>query len=99
MKLGGIECGGTKFICAVGDEFGNIEKELVIPTTTPIDTLNKVISFYNENKVEKIGIGCFGPIDINPKSSDYGLILDTPKKEWANFNIVKYLNKFFRICL
>lgn len=97
MKFGGIEGGGTKFICAVGDEFGNIEKELVIPTTTPIDTLNKVISFYNENKVEKIGIGCFGPIDINPKSSDYGLILDTPKKEWANFNIVKYLNKYLNI--
>ena len=49
MKLGGIECGGTKFICAVGDEFGKIEQELVITTTTPEETLNKVIEFYKIN--------------------------------------------------
>ena len=53
MKLGGIECGGTKFICAVGDEFGNIEKELVIPTTTPEETLDKVKEFYKKMKFKK----------------------------------------------
>lgn len=93
MKLGGIECGGTKFICAVGDEFGNIEKELVITTTTPEETLNKVIEFYKINEVQKIGIGSFGPVEINKSSNNYGSILDTPKVEWSNFNIIKYLQK------
>jgi fructokinase len=93
MKLGGIECGGTKFICAVGDEFGNIEQELVITTTTPEETLNKVIEFYKINEVQKIGIGSFGPVEINKNSNNYGSILDTPKVEWSNFNIIKYLQK------
>jgi len=99
MKLGGIEGGGTKFICAVGDEFGNIEKELIIPTTTPEETLNKVIEFYKDNKVEKIGIGCFGPIDINKNSNCYGSILDTPKVGWSRFNIVEYLQKSLNISI
>lgn len=47
MLLGSIEAGGTKFVCAVGDEnFNEIDKK-IIPTTTaalsiasfgPIDT-------------------------------------------------------------
>ena len=97
MKLGGIEGGGTKFICAVGDEFGNIEKELVVQTTTPEETLDKIIDFYKSNPVEKIGIGCFGPLDINKNSINYGMIFDTPKKGWSNFNIVKYLNERINI--
>lgn len=97
MKLGGIEGGGTKFICAVGDEFGNIEKELVVQTTTPEETLDKIIDFYKLNPVEKIGIGCFGPLDINKNSINYGMIFDTPKKGWSNFNIVKYLNERINI--
>lgn len=97
MRLGGIEGGGTKFICAVGDEFGNIEKEIVIKTTTPEETLDQVIKFYKENIVEKIGIGCFGPIEINCDSNNYGSILDTPKIGWSNFNIVKYLQQELNI--
>lgn len=93
MILGGIEGGGTKFICAVGNEFGNIEKEIVIPTTTPKETLDKVIEFFKINPVQKIGIGCFGPLNIDKNSEDYGMILDTPKKEWSNFNIVQYLKR------
>ena len=97
MKLGSIEGGGTKFICAVGNEFGVIEIEHIIKTTTPIETLNQVISFFIENKVEKIGIGCFGPLELNETSSDYGTILNTPKAGWSHFNIVNYLQKNLNI--
>lgn len=97
MKIGAIEGGGTKFICAVGNELGIIENEIIIATTTPLETLNKVIQFFKNNPVEKIGIGCFGPLELNEEKENYGSILDSPKIEWSNFNIVKYLNNALNI--
>lgn len=97
MKIGAIEGGGTKFICAVGNELGTLEKEIIIKTSSPIETLDKVILFFKENKVEKIGIGCFGPLELNEESENYGSILNSPKLEWSNFNIVKYLNNALNI--
>ncbi|KPC99164.1 putative fructokinase [Geobacillus sp. BCO2] len=43
--LGAIEAGGTKFVCAVGDEHGNIHERAVFPTTTPEETMAHVIDF------------------------------------------------------
>lgn len=97
MKIGAIEGGGTKFICAVGNELGIIENEIIIATTTPLETLNKVIQFFKDNPVEKIGIGCFGPLELDEEKENYGSILQSPKIEWSNFNIVKYLNNALNI--
>lgn len=44
--LGAIEAGGTKFVCAVGDEFGNITDVIQIPTTIPDETMPEVINFF-----------------------------------------------------
>lgn len=88
MRLGALEAGGTKMVLAVGDESGKIEKELTIPTTTPQETIPKMIEFFVEHKVEALGIGCFGPIDLNPASMTYGYITTTPKVVWRNCNLV-----------
>ncbi len=87
--------GGTKMVCAVADETNRIIERLVIPTTNPQDTLIKVRSFFNDKKIESLGIGSFGPIDLNKKSKTYGFITSTPKNGWKNTDIVgffKYLN-------
>ena len=42
--LGAIEAGGTKFVCAIGDEKGNIVDRIQIPTTVPAETMSKVIA-------------------------------------------------------
>jgi len=39
MFFGGIEAGGTKFVCAVGDEDGNIIERIQIPTTKPTERI------------------------------------------------------------
>jgi len=57
MRFGAIETGGTKIICAIGDELGNIEKEVSIPTTTPDETLNKVFKFFVGSSVFQAGEG------------------------------------------
>lgn len=91
MLLGSIEAGGTKFICAVGDENYRIKKEIKIVTTTPQETLQKVVNFLANYPVRAISIASFGPIEIRKTSSSYGYITNTPKKGWKNTNFVGYL--------
>lgn len=88
--LGGIEAGGTKFVCAVGTGPDDIRAEVVIPTTRPDETLARVVDFFTALAVESrpaaIGIGSFGPIDPDPRSPSYGFITTTPKPGWGNFD-------------
>lgn len=93
MKLGALEAGGTKMVCAVGNELGEIEKRISLPTRTPETTLPEIKAFFQENSIEALGIGCFGPIDLNRRSKTYGYITTTPKLEWQNCNIVGYFQK------
>ena len=85
--LGSIEAGGTKFILAVKDtETGKIVAKKRVPTTNAKETLQKSLDFFKEHPVDALGIGTFGPIDINQKSRTFGYILDTPKRGWSGTN-------------
>ena len=88
MILGAMEAGGTKMVCAVGNEKGEIFEQISIPTRTPETTVPEMISYFKEKKVEALGIGCFGPIDPDRNSKTYGYITSTPKLAWADYNIV-----------
>lgn len=87
MKLGALEAGGTKMVCALGDETGKISEQVSIPTETPEVTMPKLISYFKERDVEALGIACFGPLELDKKSPEYGHITTTPKKAWQNFDI------------
>ena len=93
MRYGGIEAGGTKFVVAISDEQQHIIKQMRIDTEAPAITMPKVVEFFQENPVSAIGIGCFGPIDIDPQSLNYGYITETPKVGWRNFNFLNVLKK------
>ncbi|MGE8203378.1 ROK family protein [Heyndrickxia sp. NPDC080065] len=93
MYLGAIEAGGTKFVCAVGDEKGNIIERISLPTTTPDETIPKVVSFFQNYDIKALGVGSFGPIDINSNSATYGYITTTPKLAWRNFPFLQTLQK------
>ena len=93
MRIGALEAGGTKMVCAVGDENGKLGKKVSFPTKTPEETMPVLLDFFEEHKVEAIGIGCFGPIDLNKSSATYGYITSTPKLAWANYNIVGAFEK------
>jgi len=86
---GGIEAGGTKFVCAVGTGPDNIRAEQRFPTTTPAETIGHAIEFFRQQqaahgKLAAVGIASFGPIDPNPASAKFGYITTTPKPGWAN---------------
>lgn len=97
MLLGAIEAGGTKFICAIGTEKGEILERVSFLTKTPNETLKNVIEFFLDKKIEALGIGCFGPIDLDENSKTYGYITSTPKPNWSNYNILGELKKHFDI--
>lgn len=97
MIFGAIEAGGTKFVCAISDETLKIKERISIPTTTPEETLAEVFNFFDTYPVDAIGIGSFGPIDVNPLSETYGSITSTPKPGWKNFPFLKKMKKRYDI--
>lgn len=97
MRIGAIEAGGTKFVCGIGNEQGMIEDRTSFPTAEPGSTLEQVIAYFEHNKVDCIGIGTFGPIDIDPSSPSYGYVTTTPKRGWANYPFLRTLKQTFDV--
>ena len=96
-KIAAIEAGGTKFICGIGNENGEILDKISIPTTTPEETMKMVVDYFKNKEFEAIGIGSFGPIDPVKDSEFYGYITKTPKPHWSDYNIVGELKKHFNV--
>ncbi len=96
-KFGGIEAGGTKFVCAVGsgpDDLDSVE----IPTTTPQETTRRVLEYFGGyERLEALGIGSFGPIDPDPESATFGYITSTPKLAWRNFDLARVIREGLRV--
>lgn len=88
MRVGGIEAGGTKMVCAIGDEHGKIIDRVTFPTRGPEETFGDMIDYFKKWEIEALGIGCFGPIDLNKNSATYGYITSTPKPGWKNTDVV-----------
>ncbi|MBP1703446.1 MAG: gmuE [Chloroflexi bacterium] len=95
---GGIEAGGTKFVCAVGSGPDDIRATLKYPTTHPDETIRKAIEFFREQQekhgpLAAIGVAAFGPLDPRPESPTYGYITSTPKPGWANVDLLGVLQQ------
>lgn len=97
---GGVEAGGTKFNCMIAGGPDEILAEARFPTTTPAETLGKVIRFFEEHgggNLSAIGVAAFGPLDLNPSSPTFGQITATPKPGWANSEMVSPLREAFGV--
>lgn len=83
---GGIEAGGTKFVCALGTGPDDLRAQAQFPTTTPEETFGQVIDFFRAQPEgpAAVGIGSFGPVDLRPDSRTHGYITTTPKAGWAD---------------
>jgi fructokinase len=98
---GGIEAGGTKFVCVVAGGPGQVVDEIRFKTTTPEETLGRAVQFFqpyvDSAQVSAVGVGAFGPLDLNPKSPTYGFITATPKPGWSNTNVLGTLQQALKI--
>ena len=91
--LGAIEAGGTKFVLAVGNEQGEIIEKISIPTREPEETLKDVLDFFKDKNITALGIGCFGPLELNKDKEKFGYITSTPKVAWADYDILGTLKR------
>jgi predicted NBD/HSP70 family sugar kinase len=84
--VGGIEAGGTKFVCAVGTGPDDVRTEVRVPTTTPEETLERVVAFFAgqaaRTPLAALGVASFGPVDLDERSPTFGFITTTPKPGW-----------------
>jgi fructokinase len=84
---GGIEAGGTRFVCAIGSGPDRLEVTS-FATTTPRESIDRAIAFFQQHQRRKplsaVGVGSFGPVDLDPASPKFGYITKTPKQGWAN---------------
>jgi len=102
MKLfGGIESGGTKFVCSVGRDPDHLISDISFPTTNPTETIQKAIEFFapysKRNELVSVGIASFGPLDLNPDSKTYGYITTTPKAGWQQVDLYGEFQKALKV--
>ncbi|WP_421016672.1 fructokinase ScrK [Furfurilactobacillus cerevisiae] len=97
MLLGSVEAGGTKFVCAVGDENYRTKDIVSFPTTTPAETLQKTIDYFRQFDIKALSVASFGPIELRRNDPKYGYITNTPKPNWADTDFIGTLKKAFDI--
>ena len=100
--VGGIEAGGTKFVCAVGTGPDDVRAEVRFPTTAPDETIGRAIDFFRQQQTQHgplaaVGIAAFGPLDPQPGSPTFGYITTTPKPGWRDTDFVGPVQRALRI--
>lgn len=100
--FGAMEMGGTKTVCAVVTADGELLAKIRFPTVDPRPTFKRAVEFFRSQSeqnrsVGAIGVGCFGPIERNPLSANYGLIGNTSKKHWARVSVLKEVARYIDV--
>jgi fructokinase len=99
---GGIEGGGTKFVCAVGTAPDRILENVSVPTTDALATLAECARFFvaaqrKHGPIAAFGFGCFGPIELRRDAVDFGRMMATPKQGWSGVNVLDPLRSLFKV--
>ena len=80
-------------VCAIGNENGELIDRMSIPTETPKKTLTAMADFFKDASIDALGIGCFGPLNLDASSKTYGYITKTPKEGWSNLDVLGFFQK------
>jgi fructokinase len=95
---GGIEAGGTKWVCAVGTGPADLRAEETFPTTSPAETIGRAVAFFErEGPVDAVGIGSFGPVDLRSDSPTWGHITTTVKPGWAQTDVAPEIRRWLSV--
>lgn len=100
---GGIEAGGTKFVCIIAGGPDDVRLETRFPTTTPEETMRRTVEFFREGcaklgeNIVSLGVGSFGPVGLRKDKPDYGYVTSTPKPGWRNAPVAPVLEKELNI--
>lgn len=95
---GGVETGGTWCVCVLGRGLGEIEAETQFPTTEPEQTLGRITAFFESHpRPAAVGIGSFGPAELDPASPRWGSVTTTPKPGWRHTSVAGVLRDRLRV--
>lgn len=100
MLVGGIEAGGTKIVYGTAEVDGkeiHILERKEMPTDESSVVIDKLNSYFKENKITSLGLASFGPLELNKNSSDYGMVMGTPKKGWDQVPFGAALKEYLQI--
>lgn len=91
--FGGLEAGGTKFVCVIGTGPDDIVESLRIDVGSPGETLEAALTFFRGAiasgiRLDAIGIASFGPLELRMANPRYGSITTTPKPGWSGTDVV-----------
>lgn len=79
-------------MCAVGSGPESIEREEQFATAGPTETLERIVEFFRGGeRPSAIGIGSFGPVDVDPRSPTWGHVTTTPKPGWKGAAVAPIL--------
>ena len=90
-KIGALEAGGTKMVLGVFTEMGEELDRLTLPTLTPAETVPPMRAFFDRHGIDALGVGSFGPLELNPAAPNYGSITTTPKLAWRDYPLLPAL--------
>ena len=90
-KIGALEAGGTKMLLGIFEETGKELARLSLPTLTPEVTVPLMQDFFRRHEIDALGIGSFGPLELNPAAFNYGYITSTPKLAWKDYPLLSAL--------
>ncbi len=93
MKIGALEAGGTKMVLGIFDEEGRLLDQTKMPTRSPDKTVPDMIDYFREKQIDKLGIGSFGPLNLNRHSPGYGSITATPKLDWRDYPLLQTMQE------
>jgi fructokinase len=83
--FGGVETGGTWTVCALGRDPADVVAHDRFPTTDPAQTLDRIVGFFSAHeRPAAIGVGSFGPAEVDPGSPRWGEVTTTPKPGWQH---------------
>ena len=90
--VGGVEAGGTKFVCAVGTGPEDLRDEARFATTEPEETIARVLAFFapRAKGLAAVGVASFGPLDLDPRSPSFGHLTTTPKAGWRTMAFMAF---------
>lgn len=101
LPFAGIELGGTKCVCTLAHGPGEILAQETVPTGHPDVTLPAIAAvlqrWWDTTGFAALGIGSFGPVDLDPASPTWGHILATPKPDWSMTDVAGTLSAMFDV--
>lgn len=102
LLFGGIEGGGTKFVCALAASPYRVLERTTFPTADPTSTLGECVRFFasaqqRHGRIGAFGFSCFGPIELRQDDVCFGHMMSTPKRGWSNTNLLEPLRSAFGV--